>query len=43
VCSGSGTQLTVTAKVPYSFAALPGLAGLQSSITLGASSTMRNE
>jgi len=43
VCTGSGTQLQVTAQVPYSFAALPGLAGLQSSITLSATSTMRNE
>jgi Flp pilus assembly protein TadG len=42
-CSGSGTQLVVTSAVPYSFAALPGLAGLQSSITLSARSTMRNE
>jgi len=42
-CAGSGTQLQVTAQVPYSFAALPGLAGLQSSITLSATSTMRNE
>jgi Flp pilus assembly protein TadG len=42
-CTGSGTQLQVTAQVPYSFAALPGLAGLQSSITLSATSTMRNE
>ena len=42
-CAGSGTQLVVTSAVPYSFAALPGLAGLQSSITLSARSTMRNE
>ena len=42
-CGGSGTQLIVTSAVPYSFAALPGLAGLQSSITLSARSTMRNE
>ena len=42
-CAGSGTQLVVTSQVPYSFAALPGLAGLQSSITLSATSTMRNE
>lgn len=42
-CAGSGTQLIVTSQVPYSFAALPGLAGLQSSITLSARSTMRNE
>ena len=33
----------VTAQVPYAFAALPGLAGLQSSITLSATSRMRNE
>ena len=42
-CDGSGTPLVVNAQVPYSFAALPGLAGLQSSITLSATSTMRNE
>jgi len=42
-CTGSGTPLTVTAQVPYAFAALPGLAGLQSSITLSATSRMRNE
>jgi hypothetical protein len=33
-CAGAGTQLEVDAA--YSFAALPGLAGLQSSITLSA-------
>lgn len=42
-CAGAGTQLVVTAAVPYTFAALPGLAGLQSSMTLSARSTMRNE
>jgi Flp pilus assembly protein TadG len=42
-CGGAGTPLVVTSAVPYSFAALPGLAGLQSSITLSARSTMRNE
>jgi Flp pilus assembly protein TadG len=42
-CGGAGSQLTVTSQVPYAFAALPGLAGLQSSITLSARSTMRNE
>lgn len=42
-CAGSGTQLVVHTAVPYTFAALPGLAGLQSSITLSARSTMRNE
>jgi len=42
-CAGSGTPLVVLAKVPYTFAALPGLAGLQSTITLSARSTMRNE
>ncbi len=42
-CAGSGTPLSVTAQVPYAFAALPGLAGLQSSITLSATSRMRNE
>ena len=43
VCTGSGTQLRVTSQVPYAFVALPFLAGLQSSINLGSSSTMRNE
>lgn len=42
-CAGSGTQLQVTAQLPYAFGALPGLAGLASSITLSATSTMRNE
>jgi Flp pilus assembly protein TadG len=42
-CGGAGTQLVVFAAFPYAFAALPGLAGLQSSITLSARSTMRNE
>ena len=42
-CTGSGTQLQVTSQVPYAFGALPFLAGLQSSITLSATSTMRNE
>ena len=42
-CAGAGTELTVTAQVPYAFNALPGLAGLETDITLSASSTMRNE
>jgi Flp pilus assembly protein TadG len=42
-CAGAGTELTVTSQVPYEFVALPGLAGLQTNITLSASSTMRNE
>ena len=42
-CAGAGTQVVVTSLVPYTFAALPGLAGLQSDITLSARSTMRNE
>jgi Flp pilus assembly protein TadG len=42
-CAGTGTQLQVSLQVPYTFAALPGLAGIQSNITLSASSTMRNE
>jgi Flp pilus assembly protein TadG len=42
-CGGAGSQLTVTSQVPYTFAALPGLAGLESNITLSARSTMRNE
>jgi Flp pilus assembly protein TadG len=43
VCGGSGTPLTVNAQVPYQFQVLPGLAGLQTDITLGATSVMRNE
>jgi Flp pilus assembly protein TadG len=43
VCGGTGTPLTVSARVPFSFQLLPGLAGLQSQITLGATSVMRNE
>jgi hypothetical protein len=43
VCGGSGTPLTVSAQVPYQFQVLPGLAGLQTDITLGATSVMRNE
>jgi len=42
-CTGSGTPLSVTAQVPYTFAALPGLAGLTPTITLSATSRMRNE
>ena len=42
-CGGAGTAVTVTAQVPYTFAALPLLAGLQSNITLSSTSTMRNE
>jgi Flp pilus assembly protein TadG len=42
-CAGAGTQLQVTAQVPYTFAALPLLAGLQTDITLSSTSTMRNE
>ena len=42
-CTGAGTQLMVTSQVPYAFGALPFLAGLQTSITLSATSTMRNE
>ncbi len=42
-CAGAGTQVVVTSLVPYTFAALPGLAGLQSDVTLSARSTMRNE
>ncbi len=42
-CAGAGTQLIVNTQVPYTFAALPLLAGLQSNVTLSARSTMRNE
>jgi TadE-like protein len=43
VCGGTGTPLTVNATVPYQFQMLPGLAGLEPEITLGATSVMRNE
>jgi Flp pilus assembly protein TadG len=42
-CGGSGNPVTVAATVPYQFAVLPALAGLQSSVTLSANSVMRNE
>jgi len=43
VCGGTGTPLTVNARVPYQFTVLPGLAGLETDITLAAISVMRNE
>jgi Flp pilus assembly protein TadG len=43
ICDGTGTNLTLTAIVPYTFQVLPGLTGISPSINLAASSTMRNE
>lgn len=43
VCAGTGAPLTVVTSVPFTFALMPGLAGLVRNINLGASSTMRNE
>ena len=42
-CGGTGTPLTVTTTVPYTFGALSGLAGWAPTVTLGATSRMRNE
>lgn len=42
-CAGSGNPLTVVASAPHTFQMLPGLAGLQSQITLRGTSVMRNE
>ena len=43
VCTGTGTQLTVTATVPYNYIALSALAGLAPSKNLSARTVMRNE
>ncbi|MCH8891199.1 MAG: pilus assembly protein [Myxococcales bacterium] len=42
-CAGTGTQLTVSATVPYDYIALSALAGLAPSTDLSARSVMRNE
>jgi Flp pilus assembly protein TadG len=42
-CLGTGTQLTVTATVPYDYVALSALAGLAPSTNLSARTVMRNE
>lgn len=42
-CTGTGTQLTVTATVPYDYIALDALAGLAPSTNLSARTVMRNE
>jgi Flp pilus assembly protein TadG len=42
-CIGTGTQLTVTATVPYDFIALDALAGFAPSMNLNARTVMRNE
>jgi len=43
VCTGTGTQLTVTSSIPYDFIALDALAGLAPSMNLSARTVMRNE
>lgn len=43
VCTGTGTQLTVNATVPYDYIALDALAGLAPSTNLTARTVMRNE
>ena len=43
VCTGTGTQLTVTSTVPYDYIALDALAGLAPSTALSARTVMRNE
>jgi Flp pilus assembly protein TadG len=42
-CTGTGTQLTVTATVPYDYIALDALAALAPSTSLRARTVMRNE
>jgi Flp pilus assembly protein TadG len=42
-CTGTGTQLTVTATAPYDYIALDALAGLAPSTALSARTVMRNE
>jgi Flp pilus assembly protein TadG len=42
-CDGTGTQLTVTSKVPYNYIALSALAGFAPSTDLSARTVMRNE
>ena len=42
-CGGTGTQLIVSATVPYNYIALSALAGLAPSTDLSARSVMRNE
>jgi Flp pilus assembly protein TadG len=42
-CTGTGTQLVVTATVPYNYIALAALAGLAPSTSLNARTVMRNE
>lgn len=42
-CGGTGTQLIVSATVPYNYIALSAIAGLAPSTDLSARSVMRNE
>ena len=42
-CTGTGTQLTVRATVPYAYIATAALAGLAPTINLTAQTVMRNE
>jgi Flp pilus assembly protein TadG len=43
VCTGTGTELTVSAVVPYDYATLSALAGFAPSADLSARTVMRNE
>ncbi|MCH7600890.1 MAG: pilus assembly protein [Myxococcales bacterium] len=42
-CGGTGSQLTVTSTVPYTYVAVAGLAGFAPSTNLSARTVMRNE
>jgi hypothetical protein len=42
-CLGTGTELRVTAIVPYNYLALSALAGLAPTVNLSARTVMRNE
>jgi Flp pilus assembly protein TadG len=42
-CLGTGTELEVTATVPFNYLALPALAGLAPTVNLSARTVMRNE
>jgi Flp pilus assembly protein TadG len=42
-CTGTGTQLTVRATVPYNYVAMAALAGFAPTLNLSAQTVMRNE
>lgn len=42
-CAGTGSQLSVTARIPYDYVAMSALAGFAPTIDLTARSLMRNE